>query len=142
MRGLAGLLDWRLAGRLSAMQKRGFLNGQKGEVLLVPGMPNLPFEKVLVFGLGPRARFGEDDFRDAIERLARTLLGVHVRRAMVELPGRAGDAIEPERAVTLALECVGASTEIDAWWIVEDAAARQRIELRAVDEGRRVNARR
>jgi hypothetical protein len=142
MRGLAGLLDWRFAGRLSAMQKRGFLNGQRGEVLLVPGKPHLPFEKVLVLGLGSRAAFGEDDFRDAVGRLARTLLGVRVRRAMVELPGRTGDAIDPERAVALALESVGASTEIDAWWIVEGAAAQQRIEQRAVDEGRRVHTRR
>jgi hypothetical protein len=142
MRGLAGLLDWRLAGRLSAMQRSGFLHGKRGELLLVPGKPHLPFEKVLVLGLGARTAFGEDDFREAVGLLARTLLGVRVRRAMVELPGRVGDAIEPERAVALALECVGESTDLDTWWIVEGAQAQRRIEQRAVDERRRTHIRR
>ena len=33
MRGLAGLLDWRLAGRLSALAREAFLLGELGEVL-------------------------------------------------------------------------------------------------------------
>jgi len=142
MRGLAGLLDWRLAGRLSAMQKRGFLFGKRGEVLLVPGKPHIPFEKVLVLGLGARSAFCEGDFRDAVGLLARTLVGVRVRKAIVELPGRVGDAVDPERAVTLALECVGASTELDAWWIVEGVTAQRRIEQCALEDRRRTHARR
>src|SRR5262249_732244 len=46
MTGLAGLLDWRLAGRLSRLARDGFLAGTLGEVLFVPGRPRLPFEKV------------------------------------------------------------------------------------------------
>jgi hypothetical protein len=142
MRGLAGLLDWRLAGRLSAMQRAGFVQGKRGELLLVPGKPHLPFEKVLVVGLGARAAFGEDDFRDAVGLLARTLVGVRVRRAMVELPGRVGDAILPERALRLTLDSVGTSTELDAWWIVEGATGQRRIEQCSVDERRREPAHR
>jgi hypothetical protein len=63
---------------------------------------------------------------------------MRVRRAVVELPGRGGDQIDAERAITMALECVGDSPEHDAWWLVDTPAAQERIEKRAADERRRV----
>jgi hypothetical protein len=140
MRGFAGLLDWRLGGRLSALLKSGFMRGDFGEALLVPGKPQLPFEKVLLFGLGERHAFGDATFRRAVVRIAQALEGIRVRRAVVELPGRAGGAIDPEHAITLMLECVGASPEHDAWWLVEDAASQRLVEQRAAEERRRVRS--
>jgi hypothetical protein len=140
LRGFAGLLDWRLGGRLSALLKSGFVTGEAGETLLVPGKPHVPFEKVLVLGLGARSGFGDGAFRRAVLHVARTFEGLRVRRAVVELPGRGGGVIDPEQAITLTLECVGSSPEHDAWWIVEDAAAQKRVEQRAADERRRVRA--
>jgi len=140
IRGFAGLLDWRLGGRLSAMLKSGFVLGDAREVLLVPGKPHVPFEKVLMMGLGPRSSFDEAAFREAVARTARTLEGLRVRRAVVELPGRTSDAIEAERAITLALDLLGTSREHDVWWLVDSPAARKQIEQRAADERRRVRA--
>jgi hypothetical protein len=130
MRGLAGMLDWRLGGKLSALLKSGFLLGELGEALLVPGKPNLPFEKVLVVGLGARSGFGDGTFRLAVQQMARALEGMRVRRAVVELPGRATGAIDPEQAIAVALECVGASPEHDAWWLVDDPAVEKAMEPR------------
>ena len=48
--GLAELLDWRLAGRLSRLAKQAFLVGDVGEVLLVLVGRKLPFRKELVAG--------------------------------------------------------------------------------------------
>lgn len=138
MRGFAGLLDWRLGGSLSALLKSGFMRGDFGEALLVPGKPHLPFEKVLVVGLGPRSAFGDGTFQQSVARIARALEGMRVRRAVIELPGRASGAIEPEHAITLALDCLGASAEHDAWWLVEDAVSQRRVEQRAAEERRRV----
>jgi cytosol aminopeptidase family protein len=138
MRGLAGLLDWRLGGRLSALLQSDFMRGDLGETLLVPGKPHLPFEKVLVVGLGPRTAFDDGTFRQSVERIARALEGMNVRRALVELPGRASGAIEPEHAITLTLDCLGASPEHDAWWLVEDAASQRRVAERTTEERRRV----
>jgi hypothetical protein len=50
--------------------------------------------------------------------------------------------IGPERAVSLMLECLGASTDHDAWWLVESVAAQRRIEQRMVEEPRRTYGRR
>jgi hypothetical protein len=138
LRGFAGLLDWRLGGRLSALVKSGFMRGDLGEALLVPGKPHVPFEKVLLVGLGPRGAFCDAIFQQAIERIARSLEGLRVRRAVIELPGRANGAIEPEHAISLALDLVGASPEHDAWWLVEDSASQERVAERAAEERRRV----
>jgi hypothetical protein len=138
MRGLCGLLDWRLAGKLTDLAKSGFLAGALGEVLLIPGRPHLPFEKVLVLGQGPRAAFGDDAFRLVVTRLLRSLEGLRIRRAVVELPGRADQVILPERAAEIVLECVGDSEGHDAWWLVEEPEAQKRIQQRAADERRRL----
>ncbi len=128
VRGFAGLLDWRLGGRLSALLKSGFVRGDRGEALLLPGKPNVPFEKVLVVGLGPRSGFGDSTFREALARIARSLEGMRVRRAVIELPGRGTDAIDAQHAMALALESAESSGEHDAWWLVEDAGAQKRME--------------
>jgi hypothetical protein len=139
-RGFAGLIDWQLGGRLSALLKAGFVRGERGEALLVPGKPHVPFEKVLVVGLGRRGAFDDDAFRDAIVHVARALEKLRVRRAVLELPGRSGDAIDAERAITMTLDAVGASAEHDVWWLVDTPAAQKRIEQRAADERRRARS--
>ncbi len=138
MRGLAGLLDWRFAGRLSRLAKEGFLDGALGEVLLVPGRPHVPFEKVLVFGLGNRSGFGDGVYRSVLQHLLRALESLHVRRAVVELPGRSIDAVEAERAAEILLDCAGDSAHHDAWWLVEKPEVHGRIQQRALEERRRV----
>jgi cytosol aminopeptidase family protein len=140
MAGLAGLLDWRLGGRLSVLLKSGFVTGNEGEALLVPGKPHVPFEKVLVVGLGGSEGFDEGRFRQALERIGHALEGLRVRRCVVELPGRASDAIDPERAMALTLRGVGTSPEHDAWWIVDTPVAQKRMQSLVEGELRRARA--
>jgi hypothetical protein len=134
MHGVAGLLDFRLAG---ALIRKEYLAGELGEVLFVPGRPRLRFDKVLVFGLGARSGFGEGTFRNVLSHVVRALAGLRVRRAVVELPGRAEGLIEPERARELLLESLGDSEQNDIWWLVEPADAQRRMAERAQDERRR-----
>jgi hypothetical protein len=138
VRGFAGLLDWRLGGRISALLRRQFFRGDLGDALLLPGKPYVPFEKVLVVGLGERSAFGEERFRQGLHHIATALERLHVRRAVVELPGRATGAMQPEPAIAWTLESLGASPEHDTWWIVESAADQKRAETRAAEERRRV----
>ena len=140
VRGFAGLIDWRLGGRISGLLKSGFFRGEPSEALLVPGKPHVPFEKVLVVGLGERSAFGEDRFRQGVLHIAAALERLRIRRAVVELPGRASGAMEPEPAITLTLECVGASPDHDTWWLVEPPADQKRTELRAAEERRRIRS--
>jgi hypothetical protein len=133
--GLAGLLDWRMAGRLSKLAKQGFLLGEVGEVLVVPARPRLTFDKLLAFGLGPRGSFADATFRKVLERVLDSLAGLHVKKAVIELPGRGDPAIEPERAAAILLDVLG-EDERDALSFVEDENGRKRIEQHVHDRRR------
>lgn len=136
-RGLLGLLDWRFAGRLGALAKQAFLTSEGGEVLLVPGRPHVPFEKVLILGLGTRSGFGDGTFRAAVDRLLSAMSGLRARKAVVELPGRGHGAIEPARAAELLLERAASAPDVDAWWLVENDDAERVMRERAKEEARR-----
>ena len=58
-RGVVGLADFRLGGRLSNLMRTGFVTGAFGEVVMIPGKPRLSFDKLLLFGAGERKRFDE-----------------------------------------------------------------------------------
>lgn len=137
LEGLAGLLDWRLAGLLSRLAKRRLVLGAPGELVLVPGRPKLPFDKLLLLGLGTRGAFAEEAFSRALERLVGALDGLLAKRAVVELPGRLDDAITPERALALTLEATS-EAERDKMVLVEEDDARRRMLAFAEDEARRV----
>jgi hypothetical protein len=127
VQGLAGLLDFRLAGKLSRLARDSFLGGARGEIVLVPGRPRFPFEKVLVFGLGGRADFTDAVYEASVKHISRALEELSVVRAIVELPGRADGALTPERAAELLLPAIGSDAH-DTWWLVENADAQRAME--------------
>ena len=100
--GLAGLVDWRLSGRLSRMIRAGLVIGAAGEALLTPPGMRLAFKKLFVFGLGS-ARSEEElaaRLLDALRRLAQA----GVKDAALQLPAR----LAPERGVQTLMQGDGA----------------------------------
>jgi len=136
--GVTGLLDFRLAGRISRQIQAGFATGKVGEVLLIPGKPKLPFDKILLFGIGKRSEFNDTVFRTVLNKILRTLEGLRARTAVVELPGRHFDAISPERAADILLESTGGQKEHDVWTLIEPAEAQRAITQHMIQERRRV----
>lgn len=136
--GVAGLVDWRLAGRLCELMESGFVTGTLGEVVLVPGKPKLPFDKVLLFGIGPREEFTERVFRAVVDKMLATLEGLRARSAVVQLPGRHFEAISAERAADLLLEQAAGRSEHDVWTLLEPADAQRAINQHVIQERRRV----
>jgi len=65
LRGAAGLLDWRLNGRLSRLLREGRLEGVIGEKLLF-FTTRVPWRRVLTIGLGATTSFSEDAFRTSL----------------------------------------------------------------------------
>lgn len=135
--GVAGLVDWRLSARVSRLMKTGYASGALGEVLLTTTRPRLPFDKVLMFGLGDPAQFGQDIYRSLIERILTVLEGLRVRTAVVELPGRHCDAILPEVAADILLECARDRPEHDVWTLVEPLEAQRAITQHLISRDRR-----
>lgn len=136
--GVAGLVDWRLNGRVSRLIQSGFATGEIGEVLLLAGKPKLPFDKVLLFGLGSAQAFSELTFRSVLEKILKTLEGLRARTAVVELPGRHLEAVPAERAADILLEIAGGRSEHDVWTLVEPAEAQRVITQHMIQERRRV----
>lgn len=136
--GVVGLVDWRLAGRISRLIESGFMTGARGEVVLVPGKPKLPFDKILLFGVGPRASLDEAGFRAILGQILGTLEGLRARTAVVELPGRHFSALPPEKASDLLLESAGQSREHDVWTLVESTEAQRVITQHMIQERRRI----
>lgn len=133
--GLAGLLDWRLAGKLSRIAKQNFFLGDVGEVLAVPVRPRLPFDKVLAFGLGPKATFAEATFERVLERTLDAIAGLNVKKAVVELPGRGNGAISAQKAAELMADRIG-DDERDTLTFVEDVEDQRTIEKHLADRRR------
>ena len=136
--GVAGLCDWRLAGRISKLQREGYLSGARNEVMLVPGRPRMSFEKLLLFGAGARDRFDETVFSSVVRHMLAVIDGLHAHQVVVELPGRQAGLVAADRAADMLLEAAGRGREQSVWVLVEDTDARRRITQHMIEERRRV----
>jgi len=139
--GVAGLCDWRFAGGLSRLQRDGFLSGRLGEVMMLPGRPRMSFEKILIFGAGPRVQFDEACYLTVLKSMMETVERLCARVTVAQLPGRQSGLITAERAADLLLEATtrgDSRGRYDAWTLVEDAEARRRIEQHMIEERRRI----
>ena len=138
MAGLAGLLDWRLAGRVSELLRTQFAGGAAGEALLVTGRPRLPFDKLLVLGLGPRSEFNDARFLAALDRLVTCAQGLRIKKLVVELPGRGDDLFSPAHAADLLVEQLRDPFACDGWTLVEPPEAAKVFADQAREASRRV----
>lgn len=126
-RGVAGLYDWRSAGRLSRLMQEGFVAGELGEVLMVPAKPSLPFDKMIFFGAGDRDAFDDLVFGALVERILATMEGLRTRSVVAQLPGRHLEVISAERAADLLLDGAADKPEHDVWTLVESSASQRAI---------------
>jgi len=136
LRGAAGLVDWRLCGRLSRMLKAGRVRGALGEATLYPppSTPTrrIPFPRLVLFGLGPQGRGEEQATIDALaERASRALAdvvgGLGLERVAVVPPGRSTGRLGARRALELLLGALnapvaGRATSLRHVVVVESAA--------------------
>lgn len=100
LRGAAGLLDWRLCGRLSQMIQDGKLAGTAGEkLLLVTG--RVPWQRVLAVGVGESVAFQEPTFDLAVDCCLETLRRLGAKSMAIAFPGRDIDIIRPDRSLAL-----------------------------------------
>ena len=136
-RGVAGLYDWRSAGRLSRLMQQGFATGELGEVLMIPGKPSLPFDKVIFFGAGSSAEFDDVTFEGLVARILSTMEGLRTRSVVAQLPGRHLELIGAERAADILLDGAADKPEHDVWTLVESASAQRAIADHVLKKRRR-----
>ncbi len=103
-RGLAGLADWRLCGRLSRLIASGSVTGRFRESVLFPGYGRLPVNRVCLLGLGRRAEFNAARAREASWVLAESLRKLRAPSFIASLPGSPMTAIPARPRMDLFLE--------------------------------------
>ena len=142
LRGALGLADWRLSGLLSRLILRGRVTGAAGEKVLVPCRPKLPFDKLFLFGLGPRSDFTEETFERATRAMFDTLARARVRSSVWVLPGRPFELIAPERAMELFLRIGGTDADAahDEITLIEDQDAQKMMSPIVERERRRARS--
>jgi hypothetical protein len=86
LRGAAGLLDWRLCGRLSQMLRDGKISGAAGEKLLL-ATGRVAWQRVLAIGLGESVAFDEGAFRAVVDCCLDTLRRIGVGSLAIAFPG-------------------------------------------------------
>lgn len=84
LRGAAGLIDWRMCGRISKLITSGKITGRADETLLTTS--NLPgVARVFLFGFGPSERV-ETQCRSRFEHMVEVLQNAGATSVAVSLP--------------------------------------------------------
>lgn len=119
LRGVAGLVDFRLAGQLSKLLVRGRARGRAGEQVLLPGRPRLAGDRVLLVGLGRRAEFDGPRARTALSKLFSSLDALFARTVVLCLPGRGDQTLSTEAAIEAFLPVLDEPHEQDEVTLIE-----------------------
>lgn len=126
LRGAAGLVDWRLCGRLSRLLKTERASGTARETLLLPPGRRLRFGRLLWFGLGDAKGYNDERFRVDLSWILDVVERAGISDWMMQLPGRASGLIGARRAIELLLEFDTALAKT-TMTIVEDPAGQKDI---------------
>ena len=136
LRGDAGLVDWRLCGRISEQLRSGYLSGALGEAALLPGSRPLSPSRILLVGTGrPPARGGARPILRAMRTAAGKLLMMKSPAALLACPGSidfAEDAVALLRGLVHGL--AENQTDIGLHIILPDGQRKERALLSALGE--------
>ncbi|MCG5535448.1 leucyl aminopeptidase [Ectothiorhodospira mobilis] len=90
----AKAVDRATDGALTALLKRGDMDGERGQTLWLHHLPGTVAERVLLVGLGKEKEFGQVPFREATAAMTRALLqsgAERVHNTLTELPVKGRD---------------------------------------------------
>jgi hypothetical protein len=147
--GLAGLIDWRGSGCLSAVLRSGFCSASLREQLLVPCDRRLPVDRLVLVGLGPRDQYDEPRARALAEQSVRVAIGLAAPTVLIALPTHGMDRTLTEVAFASLVATIDeheteeggddevsdpepvdtapASHDLVRWWVAADEAVVARL---------------
>jgi len=134
LRGAAGLLDWRLCGKLSRMLLDGWFVGNVGEKLLL-ATNRVPWQRVLAVGIGESTAFDPDHLRAALDCCLEALRRLGAKSMAIAFPGRDIDLVRPDLAMQTFREALAQSESSEGQWLerltVIDGAPSAKLRLSA-----------
>ncbi|MBN2297057.1 MAG: hypothetical protein JXM72_00600 [Deltaproteobacteria bacterium] len=87
LKGITGLVDWRLDARISQLILSGKIQGSWGEKVMLGAMDALAGRELLIIGLGQLNEFEQSRIQDAGRLMARTVLNLNLNKVCMSLPG-------------------------------------------------------
>ena len=103
VRGLTGLVDWRLHSAVSRLLLSGRFEGALGDSCLMPASGYVPMNKVFLFGAGPLLDFSAQRFRQLVARMAEVMDGVQATQQVLPLWDLCRGVVGPADAVEVFL---------------------------------------
>ncbi|HTO70619.1 MAG TPA: M17 family peptidase N-terminal domain-containing protein [Myxococcota bacterium] len=136
LRGDAGLVDWRLCGRISEQLRSGYVSGQLGEAALLPGARPLSPARILLVGVGAAPPRGMSrPILRAMRTAAAKLLMMRSPAALLACPGAvdfAEDAVSLLRGLVHGL--AETQSDLGLHVILPDGGRKERALLSALGE--------
>jgi len=87
LKGINGLLDWRLDAKISQLIISGRIQGAWGEKVMFGPIDELAGKEILIIGLGPISEFEPSRMQDAGKIMADTVLKLNRKTLCLSLPG-------------------------------------------------------
>ena len=119
MRGVAGLVDWRLCASLSRKRMAGYVDERFARKSLFAHPPKLETEGLLLVGLGASPDFDTRLARRACLVIAHALRDARVSTVALALPGRSVDLLPAVEAMQIWLEVEPEAPNLDEVCIIE-----------------------
>jgi hypothetical protein len=117
LKGITGLLDWRLDAKISQLIISGKITGAWGEKVLLGEVEELQGKDVIFIGLGPMSEFEDSRMQDAGKIMANTVLKLNQKSICMSLPGngiRDLDTVVIAENVLYGIACKAGNTDLVA----------------------------
>ena len=99
-------IDERLGGSLTRMVERDDLTGKQAELVVIPDVPNLAVDRLIVVGLGKEAELNKASVRKAISTAIRKTAGKAEQALAIEVPVFLQQRFEDGEALALITEAI------------------------------------
>lgn len=128
LRGMPGLVDWRVCGHLSRQREAGWITCDEGEMVLMPLAPRLHCEKLLIIGMGSsRTELTDERLTAGLDRMFRSLARMRAHATVLHLPGRP-DRVPANKVMELLLAVSEQHPDHAEVIVVEPVDAQQSME--------------
>lgn len=86
-RGLCGLIDWHLNGRISRFLLDRLYSGSFGEKLLFNGAPRLPWFRYLLIGMGSNENLTPERYKELSDLILSSIIEINCKSVCCQVPG-------------------------------------------------------
>jgi hypothetical protein len=133
LKGRAGLVDWRLNGRLSKFIRDSKFQGTKGEALLMPTRGRIDSSELLLLGVGPKTTIRDSEIPHLLTLIVEKVLHKKCASFSLSLTDLIPGMFEWRNAVRLFVSMISGREEDLSVTLVEDGAFVEDAKKRHMD---------